>query len=66
MRAMYNRVHRAKKSLMLKPYMNRINKSILPKKYDEQKFSDKLVNELHAWIENHPRSIHPPPPNVKD
>ena len=26
--------------------------------------SRKLINKLHAWIENHPHAIHPP--NVKD
>ena len=27
-------------------------------------FSEKIINELHAWIKNHPRVIHSP--NVKD
>ena len=65
MRAMYNRSHCSKKKLlMLKSYITGIDKSILPKKYQENIFSEKLVNQLYAWIENHPRVVHSP--NVKD
>ena len=53
-----------KKRLMSKSYIPGINTSILPKKYDENIFSEKLVNELYAWIKNHPHVINYP--NVKD
>ena len=49
---------------MLKSYIPGINTSILPNKHDENIFSEKLVNELHYWIENHPHIIHSP--SVKD
>ena len=48
---------------MLKLYIPGINTSILPKKHDENIFSEK-INELNYWIENHPHVIHLP--NVKD
>ena len=35
-----------------------------PKKHYENIFSERLINELHAWIENHPNVIHSP--NLKD
>ena len=49
---------------MLKSYIPGINISVLPKKHYENIFSEKLVNELHSWIENHPRVINSP--NVKN
>ena len=56
---MYNRVHRAQnKHLILKSYPPGINTSILPKKQSENLFTEKLVNELHAWSKNHPHVIH--------
>ena len=64
-RAMYNKVHCSqKKNLMLKLYIPEINTSILPNNHYENIFSEKLVNQLYAWIENHPHVIHSP--NVKD
>ena len=61
----YNRVHSTQnKHLTLKSYIPGINTSILPKKYYENIFSERLVNTLHAWIENHPHAIHPT--NLKD
>ena len=63
--AMYNRVRLAQnKRLILKLYITGINTSIFPKKRDENIFTEKLVNKLHAWIENHPDVRHPL--NVKD
>ena len=65
MRAIYNRVHCAQnKRIVLKSYITGINTSILPNKHYENIFSEKLVYELHSWIENHPHIIHYP--NVKD
>ena len=61
---MYNRVHRSQnKHLTLNSYITGINKSILLKKHYENILYEKLVNELHSWIENHPNVVHPP--NVK-
>ena len=63
--ALYNIFHRAQnKRLMMKSYIRSINTSILLKKHYENIFSEKLINELHAWIENHPHVIHSP--NLKD
>ena len=51
---MYNIFHRAQnKRLMLKSYNTGINTPILPKKHDGNIFSEKLVDELNSWIENH-------------
>ena len=45
---MYNRVHCDKNQrLMLKSYIPAVNKSIFPKKHDENIFSEKHINELH-------------------
>ena len=58
-RVMYNRFHcDQNERFMLEAYIPGINASILPKKHDENLFSEKLVNKLHAWIENHPHVIH--------
>ena len=58
-RATYYRVHPAKnKGLMLKPFIPAINKSIFPKKQYENILSEKLINELHSWIENHTHVIY--------
>ena len=58
-RAIYNRVHRAQnKRLMMNSYILGMNTSILPKRHDENIFSEKLVNGLHSWIKNHPHLIH--------
>ena len=58
-RTMYNRVHRLQNQcLMLKSYIPGINTSISPKKHDEDIFSETIINELHAWIENNPHVIH--------
>ena len=51
---MYNIVNRAKKQRL----MLNSNTSIFPKRYYEKIFSEKLVNELHDWIENHPNIVH--------
>ena len=62
---MYNRVHcDQKQRLMLKSFIPAINTSIFPKKHYENIFSEKLINELHAWVENFPDVIHPT--NLKD
>ena len=58
--AMYNRFNHAKKSLTLKSYLPGINTLIFPKRYDRNIFSEKLINELHAWIENHLHVINYP------
>ena len=56
--AMYNIVHCSQnKYPVLKSYIPGINTYILPKKHYENIFSEKLINELHAWIENHPHVI---------
>ena len=61
MRAMYNRVNHAQKPhLLLKSYLPGINTLIFPKRYDRNIFSEKLINELHAWIENHLHVINYP------
>ena len=49
---------------MLKSYFPGVNTSIFPKKHYEDIFYEKLVNELHAWIENQPHVINTP--NAKD
>ena len=60
-RAMYNRVHSAQiQRITLKSYIPAINKSNFPKKHYEHIFSEKMINELNAWIENHPHVIHSP------
>ena len=60
-RAMYNRVNRyQKKLLVLNSYPPGMNTSIFPKRNDENIFSEKLVYELHTWIENHSCAIYPP------
>ena len=48
----------------MQSYIPGINTSIFPKQYFENIFTEKLVNELHSWIENHPNVIHSS--NVKD
>ena len=64
-RAMYNRFHRAQNQLLvLKSFIPAINTTIFPKKQYENIFSEKLINELYACIENHPHVIHSP--NIKD
>ena len=64
-RSIYNIVHNAQNQrLVLKSFIPAINASIFPLKYYENIFSEKLINELHAWIENRPHVIHSP--NVKD
>ena len=63
--SMYNRFNRDQNQrLMLRSFIPEINISIPPNKYYEHIFSEKLINELYAWIENQPHVIHPP--NVKD
>ena len=58
---MYNRVNRAQKQpLTLNSYPFVINTFIFTKRHCDSIFSEKLVNELHAWIENHPHVIAPP------
>ena len=60
-RAMCNRFYRAQnKHLTLKTFIPEINTSISPYKHDENIFSETLINELHAWIENYPGVTHPP------
>ena len=49
---------------MLNSFIPEINTSIFPKTKYESIFSEKLINQLNAWIENHPHVIHSP--NVKD
>ena len=49
---------------MLNSYIPGINTSILPKKHYENIFNERLVNELHARIENKPHIIHSS--NVKE
>ena len=48
--AIYNRLNSAKKLLMLNLCLPGINTSIFPKINNDNIFSGKLVNELHAWI----------------
>ena len=43
---------------MLDSYITGINTSILPKKHNENIFSEKIVNEFHAQIKNNPHLIH--------
>ena len=47
----------------MKSYIPAINTSIFPKKQYENIFTEKLINELHSWVESHPHVIHSP--NVK-
>ena len=62
---MYNIVLCAQNQrLTLRSLITAINTSIFPLKKYENIFSEKLINELHAWIENNPNIIHPP--NIKD
>ena len=62
---MYNIVHFGQnKHLMLNSNILGINTSILPKKHYKNVFSEKLVNGVHACIENHPHVIHSP--NAKE
>ena len=49
---------------MLKLFIPAINISIFPNKHYEKIFDEKIINELHAWIENHPHVINYP--NVTD
>ena len=46
------------KRLALKSHISGIITSIVPKQNYENIFSEELVNELHAWIENSPHVIH--------
>ena len=56
---MYNRVNCAQKEfLVLNSYVPGMNASIVPKRNYEDIFSEKLVYELHAWIENHSHVIY--------
>ena len=58
---MCNRFHRAQNQhIMLKSYIPAINKYFFPKKHYKNIFSEKLINDLHAWIENHSRVLHCP------
>ena len=58
---MYNRFNCSQnKRLMFKKHLPGINTSIFPKKQYNKIFSGKIVNELHAWIENHPNAINYP------
>ena len=45
---------------MLNSYLPGINTSIFSKIHYDNIFSQKLVNELHDWVENHPHVIHSP------
>ena len=57
-RPMYNKVNRVQKQrLMLNSYLPGINTSIFPKRHYNSIFYEKLVNELHAWIESLPHVI---------
>ena len=49
---------------MFNSYTPGINTSIIPKWHYDNIFSEKTMNELHAWIKNHPNIIYPP--NIKD
>ena len=66
MRAMYyNRVNYFQKQrLMLNSYFPGINTSLFSERHYDNIFSEKLVNELHDWIENQPHVIQYP--NVPD
>ena len=58
---MYNIVHCVQiQHLMLNSYIPGINIPICPKRHCGNILSGKRVNELHSWIENHPRVIHTP------
>ena len=58
MHAIYNNINcNKKKCLMLKSYLPGINTSIFPKIHYENILSGKIVNKLHAWIENHPHVV---------
>ena len=59
--AMYNIFHSdLNKHPMVKSYIPGINTSIFPKKNYENTFYEKLVNELHSYIEKQPHVIHSP------
>ena len=49
---------------LLRTVLHVVRGTILPNKHYKNIFSEKLVNDLHAWIENHPHVIHYS--NVKD
>ena len=54
---MYNRVnHDPKQGLTLKSYIIGIKTSIFAKRYYDNIFSEKLVNELHEWIDKFPNA----------
>ena len=64
-RAMYNIVNcDQKQRLVLKSYITGINPLIYPKRHYDNIFTEKLVNELHDWIDKLPHVIQPP--NVSD
>ena len=46
-----------KKPIVLKSYIPEINSLICLKIYYGNIFSEKLVNELHDWIDKHPHLI---------
>ena len=48
------------KRLMLKSYPHEINTSIFPNRHYVNIFYEKLVNELHDWMENNPHVTHSP------
>ena len=52
------------KRLMLKSYLPGINTSIFPKRHYNNILNEKLVNELHDYIEKDPHIIQSP--NVSD
>ena len=55
---MYNIVNCDKKQrLMLKSYITRINTSIVPKRHYDNICYEKIINELHDWIENYSHVI---------
>ena len=59
--AMYNRVHHAqRKHLMLKQFIPGLDSSVGANICYNNYFTQKLVNELHYWVENHPRVIQSP------
>ena len=60
-RVIYNIFNSSQKNcLMLKLYLTGINTSILPKRHYNNICYEKIVNELHVWIENHPHLIQSP------
>ena len=52
--------HAQKQHLMLNSYLPGITTLDFPKRHYENIFSEKLVNGLNEYIENHPRVIHSP------